>query len=450
MLSIHGHLMYNIENYVTSRVILNGGLRLKKRIISVLLTIILVFSLLPLTALAAASLSNFDKVNTYHNGQFVDVSASQWYAQYVEISYEYGLVSGKSSTTFEPDSNLTIAEAIKLAACLHSIYYNGEADFTNGSPWYQTYVDYALGNGIISSPYSNYNANATRSDFALIFANALPDEAMATINDINEGEIPDVSMAFSYGAEVYQMYNAGILVGSDSQGTFYPNSYIKRSEVATITTRMANASYRQIVSLTAQTLTATEVYSLCSPAVFYIELYDRYGMAFASGSGFFINSTGLAVTNYHVIEDAYSAIIYTKSGASYTVAGYSDYDSDKDIALLQINGTGFPYLAIGNSRSLLSGSKVYAIGSPLGLDDTFSDGMISKPVRTLNGIDYIQITAPISPGSSGGALLNDKGQVIGITTAYAVDGQNVNFAVPIHYLEGLSTDGSFPLSYLLH
>lgn len=423
---------------------------MKKRIISVLLTIILVISLLPLTAFAAASLSNFDEVNTYRNGQFVDVSSSQWYAQYVEMSYEYGLIDGKSSTTFEPDSNLTIAEAIKLAACLHSIFYTGEADFAKVSPWYQPYVDYALENEIISSPYANYNVKATRSDFALIFANALPDEAMATKNNITEGEIPDVSMAFSYGDEVYQLYNAGILVGSDSLGTFHPNSYIKRSEVATITTRMANAGYRQTLSLTAQTLTATEVYSLCSPAVFYIELYDRYGRAFSSGSGFFINSTGLAVTNYHVIEDAYSAIIYTKSGASYQVTGYCDYDRDNDVALLQINGTGFPYLTIGDSRSLLSGSKVYAIGSPLGLDDTFSDGIIAKPVRRLDGTDYIQITAPISPGSSGGALLNDKGQVIGITTAYAVDGQNINFAVPIHYLEGLSTDGSFPLSYLLY
>ena len=450
MLSMHGHLMYNTGNYVTIHVILNGGLQLKKRLISVLLTIILVITILPLTTLAAASLSNFEEINTYHNGQFVDVPSSQWYAQYVEISYEYGLIDGKSSTTFEPDSNLTIAEAIKLAACLHSIFYTGEADFAKVSPWYQTYVDYALENGIISSPYTNYNANATRSDFALIFANALPAEAMATRNDVNEGEIPDVSMAFSFGAAVYQLYNAGILVGSDSQGTFYPNNTIKRSEVATIVTRMANADYRETVSLTAQTLTATEVYSLCSPAVFYIELYDRYGNYYASGSGFFINNTGLAVTNYHVIEDAYSAVIFTKSGASYQVAGYCDYDRNNDVALIQINGTGFPYLTIGDSRSLLSGSQVYAIGSPLGLDDTFSDGIIAKPVRRINGTDYIQMTAPISPGSSGGALLNDKGQVIGITAAYLGDGQNINLAVPIHYLENLSSDRSFPLSYLLY
>ena len=121
---------------------------------------------LSVTSAAAGSLSNFSQVNTY-DGQFSDVPADQWYADEVELVYEYGLVNGKTSTTFEPDSYLTIAEAIKLAAVLHSIYNSGSCSVENGSTnWYSTYVDYALENGIIDSEYTNYNAYATRSDFA--------------------------------------------------------------------------------------------------------------------------------------------------------------------------------------------------------------------------------------------------------------------------------------------
>ena len=169
----------------------------------------------------------------------------------MQFVYEYDLVNGKSATTYEPDSNLKLSEAIKLAACLHSIYYTGVADFPkNQTPWYQPHVDYALENGIITEEYLNYEAYATRAQFAVIFAAALPEEALTVMNDVELGAIPDVSYSYSYGPAVYLLYRAGITVGKDSAGTYYPNDAIKRSEVATITTRMASAVYRQTVTLT--------------------------------------------------------------------------------------------------------------------------------------------------------------------------------------------------------
>lgn len=187
-------------------------------------------------------------------------------------------------------------------------------------------------------------------------------------------------------------------------------------------------------------LSAEQIYAKCSSSVFYIEIYDRYGSAIASGSGVFISPDGKALTNHHVVEDAYSAKVMTTDGSTYDVTGYYDARQDIDMALIQVAGSGFPCLSIGDSTAVAGGQNVFAIGSPLGLDNTISQGIISNANRVVDGLGYIQITAPISHGSSGGALINDRGQLIGITTATFSDGQNLNLAVPVHRYKELSTD----------
>jgi hypothetical protein len=420
---------------------------MKKRIIAVLLTILLVFCILPATSYAAGSLTNFAKVNTYTSGQFTDVS-SQWFATYVQAAYEYGLMTGTGGKTFSPGNNLTIAEAIKMAACLHSIYNTGSASFTGGSPWYQPYVDYALSNGIITAPYANYAANATRSDFAVIFAAAMPDDALAVMNNIDDNAIPDVQLGFSYGPAVYKLYRAGILTGSDATGTFKPTSSIQRSEVAAIVVRMANVSYRQSLALTTGGQSTSAIAAKCAPAVFYIEIYDSYGEAMGSGSGFFIDSSGIAVTCFHVISLASSAKITLKNGSQYDVAGFLGYDEQKDLALIQVDGSGFPSLTIGNSKAMATGSSVYAIGYPQGIDQTISAGLITNASHVIDGISNFMIDAAISPGSSGGALVNSSGQVVGVTCASYVNGQNLNLALPIDLISGITRGKQQPLSVL--
>ena len=208
---------------------------------------------------------------------------------------------------------------------------------------------------------------------------------------------------------------------------------------------MANSSFRQSFSITSQELSATEIAQQCSPAVFYIVVFDGNGDAYASGSGFFIESSGLAVTNYHVIDGASSALIMTTDEEVYTVSGVYDYNEDYDLALLQIDGDGFPYLPVGDSDTVAQGSTVYAIGNPQGLTNTFSQGIVSNAARTFSDtpVSFIQFDAAISAGSSGGALLNTRGEVIGVTAATVVTGQNLNLAIPINLIYELSDDTLF-------
>lgn len=182
---------------------------------------------------------------------FVDVAKSAWYYNDVLIAWQDGLVNGRTATTYVPDGNITVAEAIKLAATMHQKYTTGTVTLSNGSPeWYSTYVAYAVANGIIQEgEYTNLNAVATRAQFASIFAAALPAEALKAINTVEDGKIPDVKLSDSYGAAVYKLYQAGVLTGNDEAGTFAPMTSIKRSEVAAIVNRMMHEDSRKTLAL---------------------------------------------------------------------------------------------------------------------------------------------------------------------------------------------------------
>jgi hypothetical protein len=166
---------------------------------------------------------------------------------------------------------------------------------------------------------------------------------------------------------------------------------------------------------------------------------DKGGNGIAEGSGFLVSRDGKLVTNYHVIENAASAIVKFPNGAFYAVQGVLGTDKVKDLAVLKLSGTDFPFLPLGDSGKVQVGETVVAIGNPLALEATVSNGIVSA-VRELEGEDrlrVIQTTAPISPGSSGGVLLNLKGEVVGVTTFHLVSGQNLNFAVPADYIRPL-------------
>ena len=419
---------------------------MKKRLIG-LLIVICMSACLAIPALGTASLSNFEAYRSYRD-QFSDVSKDAWYYAGIRGVYEYGVMDGKSADIFDPTGSLTIAESIKLAAVVHRSYYTGSAEFEPGSPWYSPYVDYALENGIIADIYRNYNVAATRSDFATIIAGALPDEAVTPINRIENGTIPDVYEHYSYGMAVYKLYRAGVLTGSDSFGTFYPGRTLSRAEAATILMRLLQANMRQSLSL-ANPLTAEQVYKLASPAVFYVEIFDKDGESLKTGSGFFISSSGLAVTNYHVVIGAVSAKITMDNGDVHDIAGIYDYSWKNDLALIWIDVDNVPYLECADSSKIQTGATVYTLGSPLGLYASFSRGIVSQALREIEGVEYIQLDAPISSGSSGGALLDSAGRVIGVTSATAVGAQNINLAMPINLIDGLSRKSYVPLSSIL-
>ena len=196
---------------------------------------------------------HFEKATIYFQDQFSDVPANQWYTDSVASAFELGLMNGKGNKSFDPFGDVTIAEAITMAARIHSIYTTGSESFnqSEGSVWYQTYLDYAFKNSIISRAYYNCDATqkANRSQFAEIFAASLPDEALAAMNEVNDGVIPDVDMSSDYANAVYRLYRAGILTGNDANGTFAPQTYITRAESAAIVSRMAESSNRKSITL---------------------------------------------------------------------------------------------------------------------------------------------------------------------------------------------------------
>jgi hypothetical protein len=182
---------------------------------------------------------------------FTDVPDTAWYRDAVEDAWRMGLIDGKTPTLYMPKDNLTYAEAVKLAACMHQLYTNGAvtlANATGGNAWYMTYVDYAKDNGIIDHDYE-WSAPATRAGYIEIFANALPDDALPPMNAVSNGAIPDVPMTHPQAAAIYKLYRAGILTGVDAAHNCNPDANIMRSEVATILVRMMDPTQRKSFSM---------------------------------------------------------------------------------------------------------------------------------------------------------------------------------------------------------
>lgn len=224
----------------------------KKQLFAIfILLILLIFSSFPSTAVAQTSvgIDNFQNINTYKNSLFSDVPLDAWYAVNVAAVYELGLMQGTSESRFSAAGMVALAEAITLAARIHSIYYIGTADFATSTPWYQTCLDYSLANGILNNSYVDYCRPATRSEFAEIMAKALPYGELCPINTLESGAIPDVPANATYCNNVYILYRAGIVSGNDESGTFYPNSNISRAEAAALAARMVDASLRVKLNL---------------------------------------------------------------------------------------------------------------------------------------------------------------------------------------------------------
>jgi V8-like Glu-specific endopeptidase len=170
-----------------------------------------------------------------------------------------------------------------------------------------------------------------------------------------------------------------------------------------------------------------------SGAIVSILMSDKDGKPIAQGSGFLVSKDGVVVTNYHVISEGRSAIVKLPDGAFYVVDGVLASDKTRDVAIIKAHGENFRTLTLGNSDQVQVGEEVIAIGNPLSLESTVSNGIVSA-IRTIEeqGGKFLQLTAPISPGSSGGPLFNMAGEVVGITTLKFKGGENLNFAIPIN------------------
>ncbi|MBQ7565580.1 MAG: VanW family protein [Oscillospiraceae bacterium] len=209
-----------------------------KKIVALMLILTCLVGTMPA---ALAGMENFTASLDYA-GQFADVTDADWFAPAVQSAFELGLMNGVGDTAFRPSGDLTVAEALAIACRLHSIYAEDGAAFEQGEPWYQTYVDYAVENGIMREGQLDPAAKITREQFAYLMCGALPSAELEAVNEI--AAIPDVAEQSTYGGFVYRLYRAGVLTGSDRYGTFQPTTGIRRSEVAAIVTRLADKSQR--------------------------------------------------------------------------------------------------------------------------------------------------------------------------------------------------------------
>lgn len=169
-------------------------------------------------------------------------------------------------------------------------------------------------------------------------------------------------------------------------------------------------------------------------AVVVITAYDERHTPISQGSGFVARQDGVIVTNHHVIADA--QYVAVKIGSrKLEVNGVLHVDKHSDIAILKLQAKGLPVVKIANSEKAKVGDKIYVISSPQGLENTLSDGILSGIRRIDEDRRVLQITAPISPGSSGGPVFNPAGEVIGIATFLLKGSQNLNFALPAELLK---------------
>jgi serine protease Do len=184
------------------------------------------------------------------------------------------------------------------------------------------------------------------------------------------------------------------------------------------------------------------------PAHTVLELVKRLGEAVVQvrtpsglGSGFFINEDGFLITNFHVIENETQILIevYHQKGGELDRKTYKQIriialNKFADLALLKVDDPGAPRfkcVALGSADALSVGEKVFAIGSPLGLERTVTEGILSTKTREMAGALYLQTTAQINPGNSGGPLFNLSGEVVGVTNMKATAGEGLGFAIPV-------------------
>ncbi|WP_161954048.1 tetratricopeptide repeat protein [Candidatus Methylomirabilis limnetica] len=223
------------------------------------------------------------------------------------------------------------------------------------------------------------------------------------------------------------------LAGSILHTAFSLLLIVKLRQYAVLRAVAALGTAALVVSTPAIAKTPSQVFEEVSASVVVVEVYDAKGTQIGQGSGVII-APGEVATNCHVTKDAQR--LQVRHGQVRHPAQVRLSDADRDLCQITAAGLTARPVAIGATKALKVGSRVYAVGAPKGLELTLSEGIVSG-LREVSGGRFIQTTAPISPGSSGGGLFDENAALVGLTTFYVSEGQNLNFALPVEWLREL-------------
>ena len=339
---------------------------------------------------------------------FTDVPA--WASLYVGYLYHHSITAGVADNLFGSSQAATSAQYATFI--LRALGYDDSAGDFFWDKSIEKMVSLGVLTGTQSAEFSS-GTGALRGDVAAIsyfslFANLKGTEIM----------LLDKLYTLDRAISIEQLKNASVI---DSRLTMFSN-------VLGITKPYPKG----------EALTSEDIYTKVSDAVFRIDTKALTDIDYGYGSGFFITSDGIAVTNIHVIALMSSAVITTANGSKYPVEGILSLHPLADLAVIKIKGNDFSYLELGDPNLLRTAQRIYCVGSPHGFDNSISDGLVSNLKREYEEFTYIQISAPIAPGSSGGPLLNEYGQVVGVNTGGFEQG-SVNLAVPISHLSEMYT-----------
>lgn len=422
-----------------------------KRVFSLILTILILFALLGLPASAAAvsgtyaaeTLSTLGLMKGTGNGFELDRGATRaealamllrllgeeqaakaeqdvcpfddggWAAPLITYAWKNELVKGVSDTHFGASDSVSVRDWLTML--LRALGYSDAAgDFS----WEQS-IAFADSIGLTHGEYTAADL-LLREDLAILSCNAL-----------------ECAQAGSTQTLIERLYLEGVVSGAALRST--------RLYGALTAAQGEKPVYDGV-----------EIHDKFASAVFFVEIYSdeeelQKDDPSSTGSGFFITPDGVAALCYHELDGAYAVRVTTLDERRYDVTGVLFYDPLWDAAVVRVSRTdldgqtvrAFPYLERGDSEMARAGEKIYMLGNSLGLVDSITDGIISNRSRNVDDPDYLclQHSAPAASGSSGGPVLNSRGEVIGIEFASFINGENMNLAVPINVISQVSLTG---------
>ncbi|MGD6855711.1 S-layer homology domain-containing protein [Bacillus infantis] len=352
---------------------------------------------------------------------------------------ERGIINGYSNGKFGPQDPIKRVQAVHMIIRELGIK-TGDApnpnfkDVPPGSSGYDA-IAKAKQLGIISGKSAGIfdpNGTLTRGQMAIILVNAYK------LKGISYSSFKDVPATASIYPFVQSLAAHNITTGYPD-GTFRPNETMVRAHFAAFMSRFLNEEFKPF-DMAKAPVRSTEEIAKNEQSVVVIELYDENDELVSQGSGFIV-ANQLVATNFHVISGGTRAVAITESGKEFELEGVVKYDDYLDLAILKpAERIGFPSLPLASFSSAIKGEKAVAIGSPFGLKNTISEGIVSgKQIfeDEMGSLKAIQTTAQITFGSSGGPLLNMKGYVLGLNSFGFED---INFAISSDYVNEFLKD----------